>query len=102
MTKVFLESINVNHKNKKLGYITLSKETLTILQKLKKKRVFNIMKTEKRSKTNLPVNKTRAIKTLDTNVIKEHLSSIDNEFIKKALIASGIYDTNMKLTASYK
>ena len=102
MTKVYLEPISLKYENEKFVHISFSEKTLTRLQKLKKKRVFNIMKTEKRTKTNSSINRTRAIKALDTNVIKEHLSSIDNEFIKKALIASGMYDTNMKLTASYK
>ena len=44
-----------------------------------------------------------AIKTTtDTTVIRKHMMSLDNEAIKAALIASGMYDTNMKLTASYR
>ena len=38
----------------------------------------------------------------DVTVIREHLLSLDNETIKKNLIASGIYDENMKLTASFR
>ena len=44
----------------------------------------------------------RKLKTDDVVIIKNHLISMDNESIKKALIDSGIYDTNMKLTASFK
>lgn len=38
----------------------------------------------------------------DTTVIKKHIISLDNQAIKAALIASGMYDTNMKLTASFR
>lgn len=38
----------------------------------------------------------------DTTVIKKHIISLDNQAIKVALIASGMYDTNMKLTASFR
>ena len=38
----------------------------------------------------------------DTAVIKKHIISLDNHAIKAALIASGMYDTNMKLTASFR
>lgn len=38
----------------------------------------------------------------DTTVIKTHMTSLDNEAIKKALIASGMYDSDMKLTASFR
>ena len=38
----------------------------------------------------------------DVTAIREHLLSLDNETIKKNLIASGIYDENMKLTASFR
>ena len=38
----------------------------------------------------------------DTAVIRKHIISLDNQAIKAALIASGMYDTNMKLTASFR
>lgn len=38
----------------------------------------------------------------DITIIKEHIISLDNESIKIALIAHGMYDSNMKLTASYR
>ncbi len=41
-------------------------------------------------------------KVSDTTVIKKHMLSLDNEAIKKALILSGMYDNNMKLTASFR
>ena len=41
-------------------------------------------------------------RTNDTAVIREHIISLDNQAIKAALIASGMYDTNMKLTASFR
>lgn len=41
-------------------------------------------------------------KTNDIVAIKKHLSSIDNDEIKKALIANGIYDSNMRLTPSFR
>lgn len=44
----------------------------------------------------------RKPKADDVVIIKNHLITMDNESIKKALITSGIYDTNMKLTASFK
>ena len=45
----------------------------------------------------------RSVKrTTDTTVIRKHMMSLDNEAIMTALIKSGMYDTNMKLTASYR
>jgi hypothetical protein len=45
----------------------------------------------------------RSIKrTSDTTVIRNHMMSLDNEAIKTALITSGMYDSNMKLTASFR
>jgi len=41
-------------------------------------------------------------KASDTTVIRKHLMSLDNETIKTALIASGMYDSNMKLTPSFR
>lgn len=41
-------------------------------------------------------------RTKDTVVIRKHMMSLDNEAIKTALIASGMYDSNMKLTASFR
>ncbi len=41
-------------------------------------------------------------KTNDIAAIKKHLSSIDNDEIKKALIANGIYDSQMRLTPSFR
>ena len=41
-------------------------------------------------------------KVSDTAVIRKHLMSLDNETIKTALIASGMYDSNMKLTPSFR
>ncbi len=38
----------------------------------------------------------------DITVIREHILSLDSETIKNSLIASGIYDKNMKLTASFR
>jgi hypothetical protein len=38
----------------------------------------------------------------DVTIIKKHILSLDNKAIKRALIANGIYDSNMKLTASFR
>ena len=38
----------------------------------------------------------------DTSIIKKHIISLDNQAIKVALMASGMYDNNMKLTASFR
>ena len=38
----------------------------------------------------------------DTIMIRKHMMSLDNEAIMTALIKSGMYDSNMKLTASYR
>ena len=38
----------------------------------------------------------------DTTVIRKHMMSLDNEAIMTALIKNGMYDSNMKLTASYR
>ncbi len=38
----------------------------------------------------------------DTTIIKKHIISLDNQAIKAALMASGMYDNNMKLTASFR
>ena len=58
----------------------------TVEQKSSKvKRVFSAIKT-----------------TTDTAVIRKHMMSLDNKAIMTALIASGMYDSNMKLTASYR
>ena len=38
----------------------------------------------------------------DIEVIRDHILSLDNKTIKNALISSGIYDKNMKLTASFR
>ncbi len=59
-----------------------------IKKKLKTKSVKKIFSSDKR--------------TNDTAVIREHIISLDNQAIKAALIASGMYDTNMKLTASFR
>lgn len=42
------------------------------------------------------------IKKDDVTIIREHLNQMDNEAIKKALIASGVYDRKMQLTATYR
>lgn len=41
-------------------------------------------------------------RTTDSAVIRKHMMSLDNEAIMKALIKSGMYDSNMRLTASYR
>ncbi len=38
----------------------------------------------------------------DTTVIKNHMFSLDNKTIRVALIASGMYDKNMRLTSSFR
>ena len=63
-------------------------EIFMIKRKLKTKSVKKIFSSDKR--------------TNDTAVIREHIISLDNQAIKAALIASGMYDTNMKLTASFR
>ncbi len=41
-------------------------------------------------------------KVTDITIIKKHMLSLDNESIKRALVANGMYDNNMKLTASFR
>ncbi len=43
-----------------------------------------------------------SIKKDDVSIIREHLYQMDNEAIKNALIANGVYDKKMQLTATYR
>ncbi len=38
----------------------------------------------------------------DITAIRDHMLSLDNETIKNILVASGMYDKDMKLTASFR
>jgi hypothetical protein len=43
-------------------------------------------------------------KKSDVDIIRERLSAVmaDKELFKQTLIASGVYDTNLKLTKAYR